>query len=199
MSENSSKKRLIITISSLCIAIVAVICSVVAIFAAAQQGVQSTFKVSYKATNVAATVSAKYTVKNSDAVDLGTANITAAADKTTYTNLSTDAEITLTAANNEVVFQYSFKNNSASNKIKVTLEDNAAKENVTVQYATAATADSSSLTYSSSLSADGVEVASSSTVYIYIKVTIADDANSASYVADTTNTLTWNLEAVTAD
>lgn len=193
MSENGSKKRLIITISSLCIAVVAVICSVVAIFAAANQSVQSTFKVTYKATNVAATVSAKYTVKNKEAVSLGSQTINAADDQTTYSTLSTDTDIELTASNDEVVFQYTFTNNSSSNKIKVTLADNAQKENVTVSYANATTEDAS-LTYGSTLSE--IEIDSSSTVYVYIKVAITNTANSASYTADSTNTLIWSLEAV---
>ncbi len=194
MSETNSKKRLAITISSLCIAVVAVICSVVAIFAAANQGVQSTFKVTYKATNVAATVSAKYTVLNNSAVDLGSLTIDAAADETTYDSLSAEDDIGLTAKNNEVVFQYTFKNDSSSNSIKLTLEDGANQQNVTVQYAQATSADAQ-VTYASSLG--DVNIAADGTVYIYIKVAISNTANDAHYIADATNQLVWNLEAVT--
>ncbi len=195
MSETSSKKRLAITISSLCIAVVAVICSVVAIFAAANQGVQSTFKVTYKATNVAATVSAKYTVKNESAVNLGSLTIDAAADQTTYSSLSTENEIGLSAKNNEVVFQYTFTNNSSSNSIVATLADGADQENVTVQYAQATSADAE-LTYGSSLGE--VNIPADGTVYVYIKVKISNTANDAHYIADATNQLVWSLEAVTA-
>lgn len=194
MSETSSKKRLAITISSLCIAVVAVICSVVAIFAAANQGVQSTFRVTYKATNVAATVSAKYTVKNESAVNLGSLTIDAAADETTYNSLSTDEDISLSAKNNEVVFQYTFTNNSSSNSIVATLVDGADQENVTVQYAQATSADAE-LTYASSLGE--VNIPADGTVYVYIKVTISNTANDAHYIADATNKLIWSLEAVT--
>lgn len=194
MSETSSKKRLAITISSLCIAVVAVICSVVAIFAAANQGVQSTFKVTYKATNVAATVSAKYTVKNESAVSLGSLTIDAAADETTYDSLSTESEIGLSAKNNEVVFQYTFTNNSSSNSIVATLADGADQENVTVQYAQATSADAE-LSYTSSLGE--VNISADGTVYVYIKVTISNTANDAHYIADATNQLVWSLEAVT--
>lgn len=194
MSETSSKKRLAITISSLCIAVVAVICSVVAIFAAANQGVQSNFRVTYKATNVAATVTAKYTVKNQEAVNLGTLTIDAAADETTYDSLSTENEIGLSAKNDEVVFQYTFKNDSSSNAIKATLADGASQENVTVQYAQA-TSEGAELSYASTLGE--VEIPADGTVYVYIKVTISNTANDAHYIADATNQLVWNLEAVT--
>lgn len=196
MSETNSKKRLAITITALCIAIIAIICSIVAIFAAANQGVQSTFKVTYKATNVAATVSAKYTIKNESEVSLGSLTIDAAADKTTYSSLATDDDISLTSKNDEVVFQYTFKNNSSSNAIKVTLTDGADQENVTVQYASTTTANAEPA-YTSSLGE--IEVPADGTVYVYIKVTITETANDAYYIADSSNALVWNLEAVTVN
>ncbi len=197
MNETSSKKRLAITITSLCVAVVAVICSIVAILAATNQTVKSTFKVTYKATNVAATVSASYTIKNSSAVDLGSVTINADADETTYSDIKSDTDIALSAKNKEVVFKYTFKNNSSSNSIKVTLADNASKTNVTVQYGFIdSEAQESTLTYGSTLGE--VTVAANKTVNVYIKVTITEIANDASYVSDATNFISWTLEAVTA-
>ena len=54
----NSKKKLLITISALVVVFASVIAAVVAIFAAQQQGVKSTFRVTYRASNVAVSVRA---------------------------------------------------------------------------------------------------------------------------------------------
>lgn len=196
MSEKSSKKRLVLTISSLCVAVVAVVCSIVAIFAATSQSVKTTFKVTYSATNVAATVSANYTVKNGTKKALGEAITIKAedADNTKYATLSSTEDIALTTANNEVVFEYIFKNNSEDKAFKVTLSDGAKKDNVTVSYATTTTENDADLSYSSTVPTN-VDVAASGTTYIYIKVVITNLANAAEYTADDATPISWSLVA----
>lgn len=204
MNDKSAKRRLIVTISSMCVALVAVVCSVVAIFAARNQGVQTMFRVTYKATNVAATVSAKYTVLNESPVSLGSLEIKANAAQTTYDELSTDKEIELTDVKNTVVFQYIFKNDSSSVGIKLNLDDKAAKKNVSVSYAYATAADAT-LTYAATLPEiiiDPYKEANTElgtpeegVVYVYILVEITNLADDASYIADATNTILWSLEA----
>ena len=196
MSEKSSKKRLVLTISSLCVAVVAVVCSIVAIFAATSQSVKTTFKVTYSATNVAATVSANYTVKNGTKKALGKAITIKAddADNTEYATLSSTEDIALSTANNEVVFEYIFKNDSEDKAFKVTLSDGANRDNVTVSYATTTTANAENLSYSSTVPTD-VDVAASGTTYIYIKVEITNLANAAEYTSNDAKPISWSLVA----
>ena len=203
---DSSKKRLTLTIASMCIALVSVVVSVVAIFAATRQGVQSTFKVSYVAKNVAATVSAEYTVLNEETKTLGAGSlvIDAAADQTVYEDLSTTDEIELTAENYEVVFKYTFQNNSESRAFTVKILDNVSKHNVGVQYAYADSQATADLTYSGVLNTAGttddekktITVEGNKTVNIYIKVTITNKANDAYYESKENNYLSWDLNAV---
>ena len=204
MNDKSAKRRLIVTISSMCVAFIAVVCSVVAIFAARNQGVQTMFRVTYKATNVAATVSANYTVGSETPVSLGSLKIEAGAQQTVYDELSTDKEIELSDTKDTVVFQYIFKNDSSSVGIKLKLVDNAAKKNVGVSYAYTTAADGT-LTYAASLpeiTIDPYKAANAElvtpeegVVYVYIRVKITNIADDASYIADETNTILWSLEA----
>ena len=59
-----NRKRLIITVTSLALVVVAVIAAVVGVLAASQQNVTSTLSVSYQANNVKATVSLEWKYEN---------------------------------------------------------------------------------------------------------------------------------------
>lgn len=207
MSETtSSKKRLAITITSMCVAVVAVICSIVAIFAATSQTVTTQFKVTYSATNVAATVAAEYKLKTATApVSLGSAEIEATAGETTYNTLSTSKEIDLTTTDTYVIFRYAFTNDSTSKAFNVTLTDGALKENVTLQYAVSHLtgeypAEDDSAWTSDVPSNVRVEVSTSetvkTTVYIFIKAEITNLANNANYESTGSSLISWALAAV---
>ena len=119
MSETKTigtNKKMIIAIAALGVALLCVIGAMIGVFAATFQGVKSSFNVSYSATNVAATVSAKYQVLNSDEADMGSITFDPAeadSQEKTYKSLTEDAtNITLTAVNKSVVFTYTFTNNS---------------------------------------------------------------------------------------
>ena len=197
MNEKSAKRRLILTISSMCVAVIAVVVSVVAIFAAQQQGVQSTFKVTYRAQNVAATVSANYTVLNETPKTMGSVKIDAIDQPGTVYNNLEGGDIELTDVNNTVYFQYAFKNDSSVVQIKLSLVDSAVKNNVRVLYAYSTSnvaGDSQDLTFKDSF--DEVTIAGDETGYVYIKVEIINKANDAEYSTSDAATLTWNLVGV---
>lgn len=197
----STKKKLWISIGALCVAIVAGLGITFGVLAAQTQKVNTGFEVEYKATNVTATVSASYKSKNGTKVDFKDGNNTSvsfvASDETKTGSLSAD-KCTLTATDNYVVYEYVFKNDNATGgrSMTVAMADTSEKENVTVTYASSET----QITDASTITATAYEtqtVAAQGTVYVYIKIAIAEDTLDASYVSTSTNGVAWTLNCVT--
>lgn len=189
----SSVKKLTIATATLGVVLLAAIIAVIAVFAAGNQAVGSNFTVSYKATNVAATVSAGYAKGAATSYTaIGEAVTFNAEDATndaqTGKSLSTADDLSLDLTNKYITFKYTFKNNSTSVAFKVSLADGSAQNNVEVSYGTSTDALSATLP-------TDVTVAAEDTVDIYVRVAIDDVNSAASYTSAAGAGLVWTLTA----
>lgn len=108
-----TKKKLIITITSLCLVVVAAVAAVVGILAAQQVNITSSLKVTYTPTpQVIATVSARYSVKG-DASPSAINNTVITEYTTTTSDYTLDlTNVTLDDTKTYVVFEFKFQNNA---------------------------------------------------------------------------------------
>ncbi|MGN0798402.1 MAG: hypothetical protein ACI4L7_02440 [Christensenellales bacterium] len=133
-----TKKKLIITITSLCLVVVAAVAAVVGILAATQVNITSSLKVTYTPTpQVIATVSARYSLKgDSAATPINNTVITE------YTSTTSDytldlTNVTLDDTKTYVVFEFKFKNdavvgNTNSKTLHVAVAGTPTVSNMTV-------------------------------------------------------------------
>ena len=133
-----TKKKLIITITSLCLVVVAAVAAVFGIIAAQNVGFNSNLSVSYTpGAHVMATVTGKYAVNGGEeqSITNRTFNyneVIADGD----TTLTSQANITLNDTNKYVVIAFEFKNNAGetntnSKKLAITMVDNSKATNMT--------------------------------------------------------------------
>ncbi|MBE7076431.1 MAG: hypothetical protein E7374_00890 [Clostridiales bacterium] len=211
----SSKKKLIVSVCSMALVVVAAIVAVVAVWASNRQTVNTNFKVTYKAQDVAVKVSGNYMEKGATALtQMQTAGGVKVHDITPTTE-SVDAfvidDIALSDKASYVVFEYIFVNQSDDIKITATLtSDDSKNDNVTVTYLSSATqlklvADSQAADQDAEAQAVADAVASISgttasteiaagtntTVYFYVKVAVANAANDMAYEGGHS----WDLQA----
>ena len=152
----TTRKKLIISLTTLSLAIIAVFSITFGVLAAQTQSVKNIFSVNYAADNVAATVAAKYQVKNGSSTYLTGGNVTydntanagyrfqPGDDNTNPATLSASgANVTLTATDNYVIFTYIFQNDNSTGgrAMTVTLTDSAVKTNVNCYYLASAEAN----------------------------------------------------------
>ncbi len=142
-----TKKKLIITITSLCLVVVAAVAAVVGILAATQVNITSSLKVTYTPTKqVIADVTASYSKKGDpSATQIGTTQLryTTATSEYTYSL----ANITLDDTTTYVVFEFKFENkaeadNTNSKTLHVAVAGTPEVKNMTVttRYSTEAVA-----------------------------------------------------------
>lgn len=132
-----TKKKLIITITSLCLVVVAAVAAVVGILAATQVTVSSSLKVTYTPTKqVIADVTASYSKKgDAEKTQIGTTQLryTTAVSEYTYSL----ANITLDDTTTYVVFEFKFENkaeadNTNSKTLHVAVAGTPEVKNMTV-------------------------------------------------------------------
>ena len=105
-----SKKKLIITITSLCLVVVAAVAAVVGVVAASQQTVNSSITVNYQAINVKASVSYATRLQNTDyGSEAGTITFSAAEAQRTENNSISVPAITLGNRGNNETTNWSFE------------------------------------------------------------------------------------------
>ena len=111
----SSKKKLVISLSVAAAVLVAAIIAIVAVFAAANQAVQSSITVKFRAQDVSCTVAGTWKVSGEGGANgsLGSLTIAAKNIKDTYEMIPTETELPLTSTNNSVDFDYTFTNNGS--------------------------------------------------------------------------------------
>lgn len=196
-----SKKKLIIALSSFAFVLVAAVVTVVAVLAATTQTINSNVSVSYKAQEIAGTVSAKYQVLNEEEKDM-TVDGTSAGQKTlTYDGTETNADpaktlipqgdIVLTRDNNKVVFTYTFTNTGdADYTAEVVYEDDYDAS------AGTGTEDKNmkALAYSTNFAGGTVEVPAGQTVEVTITVEIDNVALNAEFSGNFAWTLTGHQD-----
>lgn len=204
----SSSKKMTIAVICLAVALFLALGAMIGVFAAGNQTVGSNFKVSYTATNVAATVSAKYQLNDADdqptgnATEMNSVSFTAAEESTTK-NVDNASQINLALATPSVTFTYTFKNNSTSVPFTVTLTDGALKDNVSVtykagKYTTTGSGEDLEWVEPASYAAlvdNQITVGASEQWAIQITVKITDTNSAAKYVSDSSNFLSWALNS----
>lgn len=191
----SGKKKLLYALSTLALVVVVAAASVGITFAALSATVKSTFKITYNALNVNATVEASYQVKNLESKTIGTATFS----QTTDTNASVskdlnvkEEQIELTAANNYVDLVYKFTNTDEHNDLKISL--NAAPTGatgLTIYYSK----DNSNFESTDVTTVKNITVDAGGTnnVTLVVRFQISDNNNS---VTAEGIALTWDLSSV---
>lgn len=178
-----TKKKLIITITSLCLVVVAAVAAVVGIIAATNVGINSNLSVSYTpGAEVIATVKGEYSVAG--AADATLINETSFVYGDTNTTAAIDqAAVNLTDTNKYVIFAFTFKNdattdntNSAVLTVKVTDNSEANKMTASVKYTkTAITAMNEAAFGNVTHSATALDsIGVGETGYVYVMVKIQD-------------------------
>lgn len=187
----SSKKKLIITISALCVVLLFAAVSVVSIFASLNLAVNPQFKVSYTAKNVAATINANY-IRNENSYPLLTS-----AGEEVITVLPTDESVgTFETSNLEAdavtgraVFEYIFKNDSSTAPFQVSLTtSDLVLTNMSVAFASSYTpiVDFDNLTTTSEFApatvySKNTESGAKSVLYAYVIISIDDLSKDGSF------------------
>lgn len=133
-----TKKKLIITITSLCLVVVAAVAAVVGIVAATQVNITSSLTVTYTPdASVIATVAGNYQVENGDPAQIGSHNYVYGQKQANTDTINLTETIKLNDTNKYVVFEFSFTNNaeegnSNSQKLDVTVDGIPAAQNMKV-------------------------------------------------------------------
>ena len=193
-TSSSKSKKAIIALSVVCALVVAALITVVSVWAASSQTITSALRVTYSATNVAASIEGEYQ-REGDATytSLGTQTFVAT-DNSTTKAISTTDDISLTDTKKYVIFRFKFTNNSSTTPFNITLTGTPTTQGaVTVKYASAAVDNLSVAGINSNTLPDEITVAGSSTIYVYILIQVTDITNSASYEAN----LNWTLATTT--
>ena len=206
-----ANKKLIVSLSALLVVMAAVITVVVAIFAAASQGVKTTFRVKYTAVDVSATVRANFIVGETSTPMLTEDNqsyITFRPNHPSYdASLSPNLEeIEIEASDGCVVFEYIFTNDSNSVEIAIDLDVTefvAHNMDVSYAYSYSKITDTSNMATTSSFEPTAIlgkerENEEFSTLYVYVKISISNYSNDASFEGDMRFSLT-QTESVKLD
>lgn len=180
----SSKKKLVITLSSLCAVVVVAVLTVALVFAFGNATLKSNITTKYTADKaVKGTVTAVYTVKNEDETALHEVVTLTGEEETPTIEKSASKNITLTRDNNEVVFKYSFTADTSTDATKngytATLKFTATEnKNVKIEVSTDGTTYSEKTDMSS---LGSVSVTSSTAVSYYVRVSISSKLNDAEF------------------
>ncbi len=217
----ATKKKIIMSVSAICLLVVAGVLAVAIVFAAINNTTNSNIKVTYTANQISGTATAFYGVSGDASwsnmyVDGNSEKATSvdfSAEKgevtTTLSPATTNNEVTVTATKTYAVFKYVFTNSSTANKIDVNLTDNKVQTptNFTVKYLATGQDYGISDAYTQ-LKSSGTEAYSETQVpakvdttvgiqYIYVLVELVDDTIDAEFTAEFSWVLTKG-EAISA-
>ncbi len=211
----ASKKKLIISLSAVCLVAIIAVVAVVAVLAAGTQAVQTSVTITYTASDVSATVSANQyliarTTNVGDAAQAftsadGSSVSFSAINASTTGTLIQPANADLTSEKNAVVFEFIFENDSASVPMLVTLEEidtENLNQTFDLFYKTGSTTrvvfaqEGNTVVDINTSTFAGFRVEPETTAYAYIKVQI-DDANKSNNNEEAELSIKWNLTATT--
>lgn len=177
----STKKKLLISVCSLGMVVLLAVLTLVAVFAAENQQFQSQISVTYRATNVSATISGDYLRKGDSAfTSMGAPIEFLPSDVSDSQSIGLNG-LELDEFKTYAVLRYTFKNNSASTKIYVEAKSTInTYENISVNYYGASSEitdyDNITLATLSHFTIDKLE-----TYYIYVKIRVIDISTNASF------------------
>lgn len=213
----STKKKLIISLTSLAVILVVAIVSVVAVFAALNTEVTSSFNISYTAQGVEATIKANYRIATIGEESVGSYTVLKEKDSTNEqivfagtetesgekTKSFEDLEEKSITKNQYFVFKYEIKNDSADVDMKVAynIANTETPKNFNVYYAfTTEEGDLTSSLDVANLSTSDVfkssfteaTIEKSGTGYLYVVFTIENTDKNATFEG----TSNWTLTAI---
>ncbi len=217
----TAKQKMTIAITALCLVAVIAIVTVIAVFAATTAKINSAVNVSYTATDVVGTASAKWYGGAEDAELAGENmdNNGSEVDGETVLNFDADSDlssqsgtlspakdITFDASHQDVIFEYKFTN-SGSRSYKATVVFTGTIENVTItsktQPTTPITVSSGHSTITDDVSptsqspsatftiANVAVAANTGVTYVYVKLHLTSKAKDATF----SGTFAWTLTA----
>ena len=205
-SKMSSKKKMAIAISAVCVIVIAAIVAVVAVWAARNANAGSEFSGSYTANHVDATITGQYKIGATVADQEGWTDLTTGDSQTTITFVSSTAtgeatqsfnavsNIVLNSTQNNVIFKYTITNTSSSNvDFNVVGEQTGTFTNLTVEYKQQAddAGEATDLTASGNTT-NPVRVNAGESVTIYVVISIDDLDQNASL----DGSVNWTLTAI---
>jgi len=183
----SSKKKLIVSMLVLAFVLLSIIATVAIAFALTQQTIKTTLNITYQAEDLDGTASATFTVggvtesltaeKNGQVI--GDKLVFKASDTESAGNLMFPEDgLALTSENDNVVIQYTYSNTGSKHYIaSMDFDANIEKENMKVEYSINGT------DYSEQRYAVVVPAKTSNKNY-WIKISIIDKAENASFIGD---------------
>lgn len=202
----TSRKKIAISITAVCVVLLVAVVTIVAVWAARQANVGSSFQGNYTANHVDATITGQYKLNGTNAVadssDWTDLTTTSGNTITFNSEIGTEDEgatqtfnavnsIILTAENDSIMFKYVITNTSDSDvSFTVTGEQQGTFTNLDVTYTYRVNDDegeAQSLTI-----AEGVTVAPGTHITIYVDIAIAD----ADLNATLNGSVNWTLTAI---
>lgn len=196
----NSKKKFIITVSSLCTVVVALIVALVVTLASVTQTVTHTTSISYNAIEVSGsmTMSTQQQTDVANWVEKGTVEFDAESDEddkgtiqnTEFTFVNPDTG----AKNRYVTYKFEFENDGSADYV-ATLDWDGTATNVKIEVSTDGTnfaeLDETAGTGNNVITVDGETAGTAGTATYYVKVTLQQVKLDASL----SGTFTWTLEA----
>ncbi len=191
-----SKKKLTITISAVCAVLLVAVIAAVAVFAALQTSATSSFKVTYTAQNVEATISGAYYKTGTKVADLKAGEATsivfdgsetAKGEKPTNVKAFDAIENIELKASDYVVFEYVITNTDDTNKtFAVNAQKTGTLKNLSFDYLVADEAQTITKDTEMTEMAEGAQTMVSSmgagvSQYVYFRVVIENDELDASF------------------
>lgn len=189
----NSKKKFVITISSLVAVIAIAIVAIVAVFAVSNAGVNQSLTVRYTATDISATVKANYIVGSTSTAMVtedGENELVFRPTDTEGGSLSPEEDnIALDTKNHSIVFEYIFTNDSNSIDVAIALDTtgfSVTNMNIGYAYSYSQITDTANMPTTDSFEpmmilGEKNENGAFETLYVYVKATIANLANNASF------------------
>lgn len=199
----SARKKLVMSISMLCLVFVLALVAVGAVLASTQQTLQSSISVTYVAQNVSAKVKANYIIGNTSTPMIGDSGNELVFTPTSVEGGSLAPEGDILLENNtKVIFEYIFTNTSTTFNIALNLFSSPTDNNMNVTYIYS----DNQITNYSSLIGDANHTPfaeqrinandnANSTKYVYIVVEVNNLADNASFEGE----YIWKMDKADAE
>ena len=198
----SAKKKLIVSLASICVVAFMAIVTIAIVLANANAGVKNGVNITYRVNgnNVAGTVSAEYKLAGDEnATAIGTTQTFDGSESTGAQKDLPQADITLTADKKNVVFTYTFTADTSKTStqygytaVLTYTDDSTADVNVKVEVSSNGTDYTAVIDWASANAQ--VDVTSATAVKYYVRVSIVDTLSDASFSGN----FAWAMTAKTA-
>lgn len=180
-------KKLMIALFSICLVVIAGLLTTVIVLASPAQNVTSNINISYSATDIQGSMTAKYLLASSTADDGGATEfdgspisfVAGDPDKTGTLNFS--GPVSLSSSNSSIIFIYEFASTGDVAYDAVVTYESTTETNFKVEYATDASQAGSGWTELVDEGTQTVNVAANGTGKLYIRLSIEDTGKDATF------------------